>query len=371
LTFCIFIVVLFLYIHVMTQFKKSEDLEIYEMDYSTNAHLQDVCDVRQPVLFNVKDIIPGLFSDINPQKIAQYSSHDVKLKDTIDYYNAESSEILPVDSLSLPLNTMFSILESDDSGRYFSEDNEDFLEESGLIKRISAIDEVLRPSFTIHSKHDVLFGSCNTATPLRYHTDYRQFLCVTSGKIRVKMTSWNSSKYLHPFKDYEHYEFRSPVNAVNPSSNYTSDFEKTKFIDFEVHSGMMLYIPPYWWYSIIYLDDPSTFICKTTYSTLMNCISNLPDLALYVLQQQNITKRVPKMPDVASKVVDESENDESSPINKDEDIKDKLTPETMMQLETEIVNQKLDTTIEQEFASIETESEKAPNNNIEYSLSSI
>ena len=41
----------------MTQFKKSEDLEIYEMDYSTNANLQDVCDVRQPVLFNVKDII--------------------------------------------------------------------------------------------------------------------------------------------------------------------------------------------------------------------------------------------------------------------------------------------------------------------------
>ena len=52
--------------------------------------------------------------------------------------NTESNEILPVDSLSLPLNTMFSILESDDSGRYFSEDNEDFLEESGLIKRISA-----------------------------------------------------------------------------------------------------------------------------------------------------------------------------------------------------------------------------------------
>lgn len=355
----------------MTQFKKSEDLEIYEMDYSTNAHLQDVCDVRQPVLFNVKDIIPGLFSDINPQKIAQYSSHDVKLKDTIDYYNAESSEILPVDSLSLPLNTMFSILESDDSGRYFSEDNEDFLEESGLIKRIKSIDEVLRPSFTIHSKYDVLFGSCNTATPLRYHTDYRQFLCVTSGKIRVKMTSWNSSKYLHPFKDYEHYEFRSPVHAVNPSSNYTSDFDKTKFIDFEVHSGMMLYIPPYWWYSIVYLDDPSTFICKTTYSTLMNCISNLPDLALYVLQQQNITKRVPKMPDVTNKIVGENENNDISPTTENENIKDKLTPETMMQLETEIENQQLEPTIEQESASNETDLQKAPDNNIEYSLSAI
>mgnify|MGYP006096538619 CR=1 FL=1 len=77
------------------------------------------------------------------------------------------------------------------------------------------------------------------------------------------------------------------------------------------------------------------------------------------------------MPDVASKVVDKSENDESSPTNKDEDIKDKLTPETMIQLETEIVNQKLDTTIEQEYPSNEIISEKTPDNNIEYSLSSI
>ena len=184
------------------------------------------------------------------------------------------------------------------------------MDESGLKKRICAIDEVLRPSFTIYSKHDVLFGSCNTATPLRYHTDYRQFLCITSGKIRVKMTSWKSSKYLHPFKDYEHYEFRSPVHAIQPSSNYASDYDKTNFIDFEVQKGMMLYIPPYWWYSIIYLDDPSTFICKTTYSTLMNCISNLPDLALYVLQQQNITKRVPKIPDVTN-TVDDSEHIEN------------------------------------------------------------
>ena len=186
------------------------------------------------------------------------------------------------------------------------------------------------------------------------------------------MTSWNSSKYLHPFKDYEHYEFRSPVHVIKPSSKYTSDFEKTKFIEFEVHSGMMLYIPPYWWYSIIYLDDPSTFICKTTYSTIMNSISNLPDLALYVLQQQNITKRVPKMPDITSKDVDESEINKSSSINEeDENVKDKLTPETMTLLENEIVNQKLDTVIEPESVSNESISEKNTDNNIEYSLSAI
>jgi hypothetical protein len=353
-TFCIFIVVLFLYIHVMSQFKKGEDLEIYEMDYSTGAHLQEVCDVRQPVLFQVRDILPGLFSDIHPQKIAQYSSHDVKLKDADDYYG---TELVPVDAISLPLHATFSILEGDKDGRYFSEDNEEFLEESGLMKRIGAIDEILRPSFTIHSKHDVLFGSCNTATPLRYHTDYRQFLCVTSGKIRVKMTSWKSSKYLHPYKDYENYEFRSPVHALRPSSNYTSDFEKTNFIDFEVAEGMMLYIPPYWWYSIIYLDDPSTFVCKTTYSTLMNSISNLPDLVLYVLQQQNITKKVPKIP---------TTNIETQP---EIEIGEKLTPNTITQLQP-----KAPEPIEIPLVNETTEPERierVTTNNIEYAISAI
>ena len=304
-TFCIFIIVLFLYIHVMSQFKKSEDLEIYEMDYTNNPNLQDVCDVRQPVLFNVRDIIPGLFSDLNAQNIAKYSSHDVRLKDSRDYYSDISNEQIPVDSITLALHTTIHILENDKTGCYFSEDNEDFLEESGIGKRIQAIDDLLRPNFTVHSSYDILFGSPNTTTPLRYHTNCRQFLCVTSGKIRVKMTPWKSSKYLHPYKDYEHYEFRSLVHPTHPSKCYMSDFEKTNFIDFEVNEGTTLYVPPYWWYSIIYLDDPSTFVCKTTYSTLMNSLSNLPDLTLYILQQQNITKKINKIPDISKNIIDD------------------------------------------------------------------
>lgn len=309
-TFSIFIIVLFLYIHVMSQFKKSEELEIYEMDYTNNPNLQEVCDVRQPVLFNVRDIIPGLFSDLNSQNVAKYSSHDVRLKDSRDYYSDVFNEQIPVDSIALALHTSIHIMETDKSGCYFSEDNDDFLEETGLMKRICSIDDILRPSFTVNSSYDILFGSVNTATPLRYHTNFRQFLCVTSGKIRVKMAPWKSSKYLHPYKDYEHYEFRSLVHPLQPTKCYMSDFEKTNFIDFEVNEGTMLYVPPYWWYSIIYLDDPSTFVCKITYSTLMNCLSNLPDLAIYVLQQQNITKKINKIPDISTKAVPNPENEE-------------------------------------------------------------
>ena len=36
----LFILILFMYIHIVNQYKTGEDLEIYEMDYVSNTHLQ-------------------------------------------------------------------------------------------------------------------------------------------------------------------------------------------------------------------------------------------------------------------------------------------------------------------------------------------
>ena len=49
-TLCIFITILFLYIHIANQFKTSEELEIYETDYNSLKHLEDVCELKQPFL---------------------------------------------------------------------------------------------------------------------------------------------------------------------------------------------------------------------------------------------------------------------------------------------------------------------------------
>jgi len=186
-----------------------------------------------------------------------------------------------------------------------------------LLKKIKTVDNILKPSFTVKSRYDLMFGSCNSVTPLRYHTDSRQFLCVTTGKIRVKMTSWKSTKYLHKYKDYENYEFRSLVHPTNPSKIFTNDFEKTNFIEFDVKEGYMLYIPAYWWYSISYLDDPSTYICSIKYNTLVNCLSNSWDLSVYLLQQQNITQKQPKPMEIpiveeSNQIVDEIRRDTTS-----------------------------------------------------------
>ena len=65
-TLCIFIVILFLYIHIAQQFKKGDDLEIYETDFTSTKHLEDVCELKQPVLVNIENVLPNLFSDITP-----------------------------------------------------------------------------------------------------------------------------------------------------------------------------------------------------------------------------------------------------------------------------------------------------------------
>jgi hypothetical protein len=280
----------------MDQYKKSEDLDIYEMDFSHNAHLQEVCDIRQPVLFDFRPIHPKFFHDISPIQIAKYGSYDVKIKDAHDYYKDHRIEHSHVDAVALSLSSSMKLLENDNASHFFSENNDEFLEESGLLKSLKTLDDFLKPSFNVHSQYDLMFGSRGAVTPLRYHTDYRHFISVSSGRIRVKMTPWKSSKYLHSMKDYETYEFRSAVHPIHPQPEYAIDFDKTKFLEFDVLAGYVLYVPPYWWYSIQYLDDPNTFVCGISYNTMMNCVSNIWDLTIYWLQQQNITKKITKIP---------------------------------------------------------------------------
>ena len=285
----IFILVLFLYIYVTNQFKKSEDLDIYETDYFDNKQLQEICEIRQPVLFNLYPVCPDFFHSLSNSTLSSLGSFDVKLKDLNDYYTSENT----VDPVILSLQTSQKLMENDESAHFLSETNTDFLEESGIKKPFGLLDEFLKPHFTTYAKNDILLGSNGAITPLRYHTNYRQFLCVNAGKIRVKMTPWKSSKYLHPIKDYETYEFYSPVHPAIPQNQYIKDFERTKFLEFDVVQGYALFIPPYWWYSIQFLEGPSNIVSSIAYTTIMNVVSNIPDLSLYWLQQQNIRRKVP------------------------------------------------------------------------------
>jgi hypothetical protein len=50
--FFIFCLVLFIYLHVQFHLKTGEDLEMYEIDEPSKGKLEEICDIRQPVLFD-------------------------------------------------------------------------------------------------------------------------------------------------------------------------------------------------------------------------------------------------------------------------------------------------------------------------------
>ena len=48
----IFCVVLFLYLHIYYHLKTSNDLEVYTIEKPSKDKLEEICDLRQPVIFD-------------------------------------------------------------------------------------------------------------------------------------------------------------------------------------------------------------------------------------------------------------------------------------------------------------------------------
>ena len=184
------------------------------------------------------------------------------------------------------------------------------------------------------------------------------------------MTPWKSRKFLHVFKDYENYEFRSLVSPRNIQDEFKLDFNKTSFIEFDVKEGQMLYVPPYWFYNIQYSNNPANFVCSFNYRSLINHISNLKDLCLYFLQQQNITKRMDNKKEL---ILEESIKNEI--VNKDEQLPKEEVPKEDVIIEKEDKNEKPK---EEESKKEETPRKKPKivdiskkNENITYEISNI
>ena len=290
-----FILILFMYIHLINQYKTSEDLEIYEMDYVSNTHLQDVCSIKQPVLFHYKSVNPDFFDALDHEHLDILDAHDDKIKDSRDYYIDTENTSHSVDYTVMPYRSAETLMKTDTKSSYFIENNHTLPDDAGLLSLFQANDELVKPPMTVITKYDILAGSKNACTPLRYHNNERHMLCVITGKITIKMTPWKSSKYLYQNKDYDAYEFWSPIQVWKPQRKYFHEMDKIKFLEFDVNAGYMVTIPPYWWYTIKYDKNPQTFVTSFTYNTVMNCVANIPDTCLYFMQQQNIRKRTTKI----------------------------------------------------------------------------
>jgi hypothetical protein len=254
---------------------------MYEFDFESKDKFEEVCNLRQPVLFNFDNekIIKMTSLDYLANN---YGSFELKIRSSKD--DDYSSEIY----MPLALNNAVKLFGDDKGGVYFSENNSDFLQETGVIKNIRNNDEYLRPYMVSNCNYDIITGSLDTETTFRYELNYRNYFLVTQGSVKIKLAPPKSSKYLHPVNDYENFEFRSPVNPWTPQPQYNADFDKMKCLEFTLTLGKTLYIPAYWWYSIKF--NKSSSISKFTYRTYMNNMAILPQIVMNKLQMQN-TKR--------------------------------------------------------------------------------
>jgi len=304
----VFLLILFIYIHVYFQLKTSNDLEIYEIEQGSKDKMEEICDIRQPVIF-----------DFDSEKIIQYSNKthlldnykafEIKIRNTNDT-NYDSEIYMP-----LPLDAAIKLFNEDNKESYFSEKNTEFLNETGIIKHFQYNDEFLRPYMVSNCNYDIMFGSENTVTSFRYELNYRNYFLVTEGAVKIKLSPPKSSKYLHLVKDYENFEFRSPINPWKPEQKYIADFDKIKCLDVMISVGQTIHIPAYWFYSIKFLKNSSVSCFR--YRTYLNNIAIIPHITLYALQLQNIKHEVIKKMDINelnSSLKDEENAIETTPI---------------------------------------------------------
>ena len=279
LNILIFLIILFLYIHINFHLTTSNYLEIYEIKFLSKENFEELCNLKQPLLikdliFNNDNTIDDFYID---NIVKNYGNFDINL------YNKENKKI----PIYLELNKATNIFNNDNSGNYFSEHNNNFLLESSLAKKLSNIDKILRPYGLININYDIIIGSVNSYNNFKYTLNTRNFLYLLDGEVEITLTLPNNKKYLHIEKDSLNNEFYSNIDIYNIINNFLKDYNKIKFMKINLKKGELLYIPSYWFYSIKFLVCDS-IILNFKYDTYMNTLSILPEIIQSYLQNNNI-----------------------------------------------------------------------------------
>ena len=321
-TIFIFLFILFLYLHIQFQLKTSNELEIYEIENElTKEKMEEICDLRQPIVLDTTEELSQLIPIFSRTSlIKDFSSYEVKVRNK---KNIGMNEDL---FTPLQINIANKLFLKDTSKNYYSENNSDFLNESGLVKIIRINDFILKPHLSCNSSYDILFGTSNVSTPLRYENNYRNYIMATEGKIIVRLIPPKYGKYCNLETDYEIMEHRSEIDVWNTQEKYKIIMKKIKYLDVELPVGKILYIPAYWLYSIQIYENSSLLLMK--YRTYMNMITISPTLAMNWLQNQNIKTNYLKKMELESIAEEEIKNiEKENVIDDNNNVKENIIEE--------------------------------------------
>ena len=273
INFLVFCVVLFIYIHVYNHIKTSSYLEVYEVENLSKDKFEDINNFKQPLLLNNCVLLNNL--DVN-YLTSNYPTFDLNL------YNKQNDSFIKI-----KMEEFNSILNTDDSNNYISYNNKDFLEETTLEKILSSNDSFFRPYNICHKTYDIIMGRKNSSTQLKYSINSRNILYLSNGQIEVTLSPPKYYKNLHVQKKYELLNFYSLIDIDNIQPIYKNDYHKVKFLRVLLNVNQVLIIPPYWFYSIKFMEE-NTVVFLNSYRTFTSTIAIIPDLFIQLLQQNNL-----------------------------------------------------------------------------------
>lgn len=321
----IFFVILFSYIHIQHQWKTGEDLEIYEYDYVSHKNLQDICQWKQPVIFEIE------FPKNHNEPL-----ETIQIKDVRDSQTCEETF---VETISLSYSSGRGLIDTDTKSVFYSYRNNSQIKEDPLwTDWFKTWDPYLKPPFCVYQEYDVLYGSKKTCTTTQFHHESHTFLYLppetNKTAVRIKMTPYKSRHFLNPINDYIMYEFWSKINLF-------AQHDKIRCLDFLVKPGYVLFIPSFWFYSIEFQDKDNE-VCIVKYTTCANMAANTKHIMMYHMQQQNIQEKwwkplqdtefdiLPVKPDDnEDTVIDVSNNVVAEEKNVVEELIDELKPKSM------------------------------------------
>ncbi len=275
INFMIFCIVLFIYIHVYTHIKSSNYLEVYEVENLSKDKFEEIIRFKQPVLLNSFLLTNKIDKNY---LITNYPTFDLNL------YNKQTGLFVET-----KVEDYEAIINCDTSNHYITYNNTEFLEETTIDKLLTSNDIFFRPYNVCYKNYDIIMGKKNNTTQLKYSINSRNILYLSTGKIEVTMCPPKYYKYLHVQKNYELLDFYSAIDINNVQTHYISDYRKVKFLRVPLNTTQVLIIPPYWFYSIKFLEE-NTIVFFNSYRTYTSSIAIVPELFIQVLQVLQETK---------------------------------------------------------------------------------
>ena len=303
-TFIIFLLILFIYLHVVNYNKKNNDTEIYEIDNSVSKPVfENILNLKQPVFF--------MFENDYMYNINYDFLNNVLENEEIELHNCNDN-----DNYFFREKYSNLIKLKNTNEKYISENNYELLSRTKIVKYLNNCDGSLRPPMVTKCQYDIVLGTKESYTNLKTELNFRNFILVNHGKIELILISPKYKDVINTTFDNDNFIEYTTMTPFN--SNNKNVFENIEFKRVMLNTGNMMYIPVHWYYSIKILTD-DTVVCGFKYNTIISNICSIPKHMLKYLEIMNTKYNITKKYD--NIIVNENKN------IKKEEIKEEIKEE--------------------------------------------